>query len=254
MRDAEGTHRLHRDGRWMSREGRRVDRERRSERAARAERLWPRARRSAWALARMPFVRGVLVTGSMSKGSAGDDGDIDFLLVVAPGRVWTVKSALHVARRALPSWAREAMCTNYILAEDNLAIPEQTMFTAVELATAVPMAGPEACTALLDANPWAQRFVPGLAWSRDRAALAERGEASRGRALVERAVPGGLEPSARARMEQFWRWRYGWLPDAERRKRFKQDAGAATNHLHDHSAWVASEWAARCDAHDVPLP
>ena len=242
--DAVRDHGIHHDGRWVSRAGRLADRERR----------WPAARRSAAWLARLPYVEGVLLTGSMSKGSAGDDGDIDFLLVVAPGRVWTVKAALHAARRGMPTRLRETMCTNYVLADDHLAIPETTMFTAVELATAVPMSGPAACGALLDQNPWAAEFVPGLPWSRSRAALAARKPPSTLTAAIERAVPRGVESAARGAMQRFWGWRYGWLPAQDRKKRFKQDDGAATNHLHDHSTWVARELDARCAAHGVTRP
>lgn len=240
-----------RDGRWVFRVGRGDDRAARQERARAAERLWKRARLAAATLARVPFVRGVLVTGSLSKQSASDDGDIDFMLVVAPGRAWTVKSTLHGARRLLPGLARESLCTNYILDEASLAIPERTMFTAVELATAVPMAGPGACVALLDANDWARRFVPGLDRARERAALAPPITPS---SAVEALVPPAWDEHARAVMQRFWAWRYRWLDEQDRRKRFKQEPGVATNHLHDHSAWVAREFAARCEAHGVRLP
>ncbi len=242
---------VERDGRWVYRTGRGEDRVPRQARARAAERLWRRAQLAAAALARVPFVRGVLVTGSLSKQSASDDGDIDFMLVVAPGRAWTVKSSLHGARRLLPPLARESLCTNYILDELSLAIPEHTMFTAVELATAVPMAGAEACVALVDANPWARRFVPGLDGSRQRAAMAPPILAPH---AVEARVPADWDDTARAVMQRFWAWRYRWLDELDRRKRFKQEAGVATNHLHDHSAWVAREFAARCEAHGVSLP
>lgn len=242
---------VERDGRWVFRLGRGDDRGGRQQRARAAERLWKRARLAAAALARVPFVRGVLVTGSLSKQSASDDGDIDFMLLVAAGRAWTVKSGLHAARRLLPGAARESLCTNYILDEQSLAIPERTMFTAVELATAVPMAGNAACVALLDANAWAHRFVPGLEGSRARAALAPPIAPSR---ALEGRVPAAWEEHARAAMQRFWSWRYRWLQEQDRLKRFKQEPGVATNHLHDHSAWVAREFAARCEAHGVRLP
>ncbi|MBM4368171.1 MAG: hypothetical protein FJ102_18310 [Deltaproteobacteria bacterium] len=242
---------VERDGRWVFRLGRGADREARLRRARAAERLWKRARFAAATLARVPFVRGVLVTGSLSKQSASDDGDVDFLLVVATGRAWTVKSTLHGARRLLPGLARDSLCTNYILDEASLAIPERTMFTAVELATAVPMAGNTACVALLDANDWARRFVPGLEGSRARATLAPPIAPP---SAVEARVPAAWDEHARAAMQRFWAWRYRWLDEQDRRKRFKQEAGVATNHLHDHSAWVAREFAARCEAHGVLLP
>jgi len=58
-------------------------------------------------LQRFPFVRGLLVTGGMSKNSTGPDGDVDWLILVEPGRVWTLKSLLQVFRRGLPEPLRE---------------------------------------------------------------------------------------------------------------------------------------------------
>lgn len=237
------------DARHVWRPGHGGDRARREERTTEAERQWRRARLAARWLAHVPFVRGVLVTGGLSKASAGPDGDVDFMLLVEPGRVWTVKAALHAVRRVMPGAVRESLCTNYLLATDALALPTRTMFHAVELATAVPMAGPEACAALLEANAWAGAFVPGLAFSRRRALAAPPVQAHPG---WEALVPSGLEASGARVIDQLWERRYGWLGEAERARRFRRGAGVATNHLHDYSAWVNAEYARRCDEAGIP--
>ena len=240
------------DGRWVWRRGRPDDLARRRARAEEAERQWPRARRAAAFLARLPFVRGVLVTGALSKRSAAPDGDVDFLLLVAPGRVWTVKAGLHAIRRALPEAAREALCTNYLLATDALALPQRSMFHAVELATAVPMFGPEACGALLAANPWAAERVPGWAFPTERAAAAAPLPSPRLQQALEAASPTALEALGARSVQGFWARRYGWLPESERARRFQAGPSVATNHLHDFSGWVNAEYEARCAAEGVP--
>src|ERR1051325_4587002 len=73
---------------------------RRRERSTNAELRWPAAQRASRILARLPWVHGVLVTGGLSKNSADPDDDVDFLLLVEPGAVWTLKSSLQVMRRA----------------------------------------------------------------------------------------------------------------------------------------------------------
>lgn len=237
------------DGRHVWRRGHGADRARREARSVEAERQWRRARRAAAWLSHVPFVRGVLVTGGLSKASAGPDGDVDFMLLVEPARVWTVKAALHGLRRVLPETVRESLCTNYLLSTDALALPQRSMFHAVELATAVPMAGPAECAGLLDANPWAEAFVPGLEFSRRRARAAPPIGAHPG---VEAAIPPRLETLGARVINDLWERRYGWLPAPERARRFQRGAGVATNHLHDYSAWVNDEFLRRCAEVGVP--
>ncbi len=237
---------LERDDVWVFRAGRAGDRRRRVERSAEAERQWRRVRRAAGLLARVPYVRGVLVTGGLSKQSAQPGGDVDFMLLVEPGRVWTVKGALHLLRRVLPGALRESFCTNYLLATDALPLPAQSMFHAVELATAVPLFGPEACSALLAANPWAERRVPGLGFSRTRAELCTPLPSAPLR--LERLVPSALDPTAARLLTQFWDRRYAWIEPGERARRFQRGPSVATNHLHDFSGWVNQEYADRCGA------
>jgi hypothetical protein len=220
---------------------------RRRERAHNAELRWPAARRSAAILAQLPWVHGVLITGGLSKGSAEADDDVDFLLLVEPGAVWTLKSFLQIARKSLPFGLRTLFCTNYILDVDHLAIDDRNLFTAIELATAVPMAGPRACAAFLDANAWALRFVPGLTWSRERALRApEIVRPTWSRALDARGTaPRALESTALKLWDGYWNKKYAWLAPDLRKQRFKRRSEIATNHLHDFQAYVLREVEAR---------
>ncbi len=237
--------RLGGQGVYRFRRGREETVERRRERSRRAERTWPAARRAASVLARFPYVRGLLVTGSLSKNSASADGDVDWLILVEPGRVWSLKSLLQVFRRALPEAVRERFCTNYLLDTDHLLLDDRNLFTAVELATAVPVAGPESCTALLDANPWAARFVPGLPWSRERATHALPLPAPPHFVHPPAALTAALERQSRALWERYWDRKYGWLAPEVRSQRFKRRDEIATNHLHDFQDYVLSEVSTR---------
>ncbi|MCK6505831.1 hypothetical protein L6R53_20990 [Myxococcota bacterium] len=230
---------------WCFRPGRSAAIARRQERARHAERTWPLARLASALLARVPFVRGVLITGGMSKGSTAPGDDVDFLLLVAPGRVWTLKSLLQGARRAWPEPIRDLFCTNYLLAEDRPLVDDRNLFTAVELATAVPMYGPAGCAALLRANAWSRRFVPGMPWAEQRAAAAAplpRSPLARG---VEATIagPGGqrIERASVAAWDRYWNRKYAWLDEATRAQRFKRREEVATNHLHDFQGYVLDE-------------
>ncbi|MDP2309257.1 MAG: hypothetical protein Q8P18_24760 [Pseudomonadota bacterium] len=230
--------------------------ERRVARTAAAERRWPAARRAGRLLATFPWVRAVLITGGLSKQSADADGDVDFLLLVEPGSVWTAKSALQVFRRSLPEGIRENFCTNYLLATDRLALDERNMFTAMELATAVPVHGAAWCVALLDANrAWAAEHVPGFGWSRERASHAPTHAPMALARLVEgmtRPVAQTLDRASFSVWNGYWNRKYAWLPERTRSQRFKRRPEIATNHLHDFQGYVLAEYARRCVASGVP--
>lgn len=235
-------------GPWRFAPGGAVHLDRRQRRARCAEQVWPEARAAAGALAALPFVRGVLITGGMSKLSTGPDADVDFLLLVEPGRVWTLKSLLQGARRVLPSRLRELFCTNYLLDTEHLTVDDRNLFTAIELATAIPMAGPEACVALLQANAWAAAYVPGLWWSAERASHAAPvggGPARAVEAAWRGPVAARIESASLSAWQRFWDRKYQWLDARLRSQRFKRRPEIATNHLHDFQDYVLREVGAR---------
>ncbi len=225
---------------------------RRLTRSAEAERCWPVARRAGRLLASFPWVRAVLITGGLSKHSAEPDADVDFLLLVEPGRVWAAKSALQVLRRAMPASARDCFCTNYLLATDHLELDDRNLFTAMELATAIPVHGAAWSVALLEANrSWAERWVPGYDWSVARAANAPTHPPSRVAGAAEGALGAfgpHLERAALGAWSRYWDHKYAWLPRAARSQRFKRRPEIATNHLHDFQGYVIAEFERRCSA------
>lgn len=230
------------DGPWVYRRGQGATVARRRERAVHAERIWPAAMRAGRVLAQLPFVRGVLLTGGLSKQSSEPGGDADFLLLIDPGCVWTTKSTLQIVRRALPEPVRRLFCTNYLLSTDDLPLDDRDVFTAFELATAVPLAG-AACAGLLRANPWTRRWVPGMDWAENRAELAPPlpDGPSRLAPLARR-----LDAPLQQRWSRLWDQKYGYLDDEVRARRFKRSSTRATNHLHDFRGFVVESYRERC--------
>lgn len=76
-----------------------------------------------------PFIRAVILTGSMSTGSDSFASDIDLLLITKPGRLYTARffatfCAVLTGHRRRPNDENPAgkFCLNYYLAADNLDI------------------------------------------------------------------------------------------------------------------------------------
>ena len=95
-------------------------------------------------LAKLPWVVGVAITGSVAVDSAKVDDDVDFLIVTEPNRLWltrvlTLLFAIKYGKRR--SFAREesnSWCFNLWLTTRALAVPtdRHTLYTAYEVCQA----------------------------------------------------------------------------------------------------------------------
>lgn len=196
---------------------------------ARASKNWPQAIKYGRHLSHLPFVKGVLLTGSMSKGAVSADSDFDFLLLVEPKRVWMVKTILEVFRKSMPKPRREHYCANYILGLDDLQLQHKNVFTAIELSTAVPLFGAEACSAFIRSNQWSASFVPNQDFNLRRAELIPSISLN-GHSFVGF---NWTEDNLLNLWDRYWEKKYAHLPKEDREKRFRRESGKAANHLHD---------------------
>ncbi len=130
--------------------------QRRAARSEHARVLQTRARRITRVLRHVPFVRGLALTGSVAADDAGEDADVDVLVMVEPGRIGLVFLLLGSASRVL---GRRLFCPNYYVPADRLEFPApRNVYIARELAQArTLLAGPRT---LRDANPWVGEIFP----------------------------------------------------------------------------------------------
>lgn len=127
---------------------------------ARATRLWPTARRMARIIGSFPFVRSVLISGSLSKNAMAPTSDIDFFIITHPGRLWIARTLLILFKRVFLFNSHRYFCVNYFIDTDHLAIREHNRFTATEMVTLCPLDGLHWYDALQKANEWAWKMLP----------------------------------------------------------------------------------------------
>ena len=148
-----------RAGEWFALPGRRRLAATRRRRAAVAARLWRKALRYGRLLAALPFVRMVAVTGSLSMFNTDQGRDIDFMLVSAPGRLWTARAlALLVTRLARLEGV--SLCPNYIVTTAALEFQERSLYVAHEVAQMVPLSGAPVYERIRALNTWTDDFLP----------------------------------------------------------------------------------------------
>jgi predicted nucleotidyltransferase len=127
----------------------------RPERIRRARHLQRRARAVARVLRHVPFVAGILLTGSTSADDASEQADIDLLVVVTPNRLGTGFLFLGTSSRIL---GRRLFCPNWYVREGCLGLVPRNLYIAREFAQARCLVG--SASAVRESNPWLIDLFP----------------------------------------------------------------------------------------------
>ncbi len=125
-----------------------------------AEKKMKTAKKFSYLISLFPFVRAVLLSGSISKGYMDENSDIDYFIVTETNRLWIVRTMLAIFRRILLFNSHKNLCTNYFIDNHNLEIGEKNIFTAIELRTTISMFGQTTIEKFQAANQWAFSFLP----------------------------------------------------------------------------------------------
>lgn len=133
---------------------------RRLEGNKKADEIMPKAIERAKFIFQFPFVRGVYISGSLSKGFLAEDGDVDFFIITSQGRLWLARTLLILFKKVFLFNSRKLFCLNYFIDEHHLEIEEKNLFTATELSTLIPICHQGIHSDFEDANNWIGNFYP----------------------------------------------------------------------------------------------
>lgn len=121
--------------------------------------LWPQAKRMAKWVERSGLATCGMVTGSLASDNADEHADIDFLFIYPKARTYLSFAGVRMMVN-LPGAGLGIMCPNYCLPDSHLQIQPQNLFTAWEIAKAVPMFGFDVYAEFAANNRWVRRYLP----------------------------------------------------------------------------------------------
>lgn len=125
---------------------------------ARAEKLLPKAMKIGKFLFRFPYVRGIAISGSLSKMYADEKADIDFFIITKADRLWIARTCMHLFKKFTYLTGKQHFyCMNYYIDEKALKLDDQSVYTAIETMTLLPVCG-ESMQDFIAANNWVNEW------------------------------------------------------------------------------------------------
>lgn len=125
-----------------------------------AEKWLKKSRRFSRLISWFPFVRGISLSGSLSKGFVDEDPDIDYFIITKPNRLWIARTLLIGFKKIFLLNSYKYFCLNYFVTQDNMEIEEKNLFTATEIATMIPVFGNHVKRSFFENNQWIREFFP----------------------------------------------------------------------------------------------
>jgi hypothetical protein len=189
-----------------------------------AKKLWKRAMVSMHVIKRFPFVRGIFVSGDLSKNATTPESDIDFVIVTARNRLWIARTLLIFFKKTILGNSKKYFCLNYFVSEDRMELDDQNIFTATEIGHLKPLYGSDMFEKYLKENEWIKSFFPNFDKSllslpqiNDRPSVIRR--------LIEvlfSVLPADkIDRHLMARMAALWKTRYPDFTDEVRARIFR---------------------------------
>lgn len=111
-------------------------------------------------ISNFPFVKGVCISGGLSKNYYDENSDTDYFIITKANRLWLCRTLFILYYKTLSKTKREYFCLNYYISESDLNIPDQNAFVATELAYLIPTINYTVYQEVLNRNSWYKLYLP----------------------------------------------------------------------------------------------
>ena len=128
---------------------------------ARAFHLLDKSGKYVSVIASCPFVRGIAISGSLSKFYASEKTDIDYFIITAADRLWIARTLLHLFKKlTFLTGHQHYFCMNYFVDTKSLKITHPNLYTSIEIATLLPVYNSKIIQQFVDENEWFREYLP----------------------------------------------------------------------------------------------
>jgi len=131
-----------------------------------ADHKWKKAKRMVKLIQQIPFIRLVMVSGSLAMDNPKEESDIDLLIVTKAGRIWTCRGLttlfIHcLGQRRHGLLTKDRFCLNHYLTNQSLKVPFPSLYNAQTYAHLVPIwqAEPGLYKKFQRANQWLGKYL-----------------------------------------------------------------------------------------------
>lgn len=112
-------------------------------------------------IAGFPFVKGIAISGSLSKYYASEKTDIDYFIITEANRLWISRTLLHLFKKlTFVTGHQHYFCMNYLVDTNALKITHPNLYSAIETVTILPVYNSKIVDEFLKENRWVIDFLP----------------------------------------------------------------------------------------------
>ena len=142
----------------------------RKERGEIAKDKWEKALKAVRWLKITPYIRLIFASGSLALSNTDEESDLDVLIVVKHGRIWTSRlltvlllSLLGVRRTRYEKIAPDKICLNHFITDKSLYIPRKSIYTAQLYARLIPILfeDEKLVDEFMGTNSWVGQWIKG---------------------------------------------------------------------------------------------
>jgi predicted nucleotidyltransferase len=113
----------------------------------------------------VPFVRMIGITGKLAMGQAHQKSDLDVLVSLKKGRIWTGRTLFTVlahlfGKRRYGKHVSDRICLNYFIGDESLEILTKDLFSANEYMFMLPLCGWDLFKSFQLRNIWISSIKP----------------------------------------------------------------------------------------------
>lgn len=220
---------------------------------AAAQKALKTAYRFSKLISMFPFVQGVCISGSLSKGYMDRETDIDYFIITTTGRLWLSRSLLILFKKIFLLNSRKYFCVNYFVDEESLRIPDKNFFTATELAFIVPTYNYELYAKLIDRNNWMKKYYPIFPMREKKGVLpVKKPMLKRFLELLFKGALGEKLDSLFFRMTlNHWKKKFSYFDESTFDHRFRSRKNVSKHHPKGFQEKILTAWEEKLDTFEI---